>query len=166
MPYPVGQPPVLITFASEGDWANRSAFPLGRYVSVVTTLELPRNRAQLNDIVHAVGHIDRLATHRLYVGAPLAHATSAPPPPTIQNERARQDMLRDEQQRFARVACEESRPQPDWERRYSNGVVLKHQEGKTAPDNPFWVVPTDAAILNGHNDLWRPSSSISFRALQ
>jgi hypothetical protein len=158
--YAKGQPPILITFSSESDWPNRYAFPFGRYLSVVTQLEWPRDADQAPEVVRAVGFVDRFRTHTLSV-----------PPDGRTEERARELSLPAERERqasqsrarggFEAEYCDEDgKPREGWERRHGDGAVLKHLthagEKGYAPDNPFWVVSTDPAILPGHNAIWRP----------
>jgi hypothetical protein len=42
---------------------------------------------------------------------------------------------------------------PGWERRYTAGANLKHLQGGSNPDSPYWIVKADSSIMKGHNDL-------------
>jgi hypothetical protein len=132
--YPAGQPPVLITFASRGEKANRFFFPLGRYVTLLTGREWPSSRSQLNDLAYTIGFVDRFKTHDLSVVP--AGTRAAPEGPTCGDR---------------------GQPLPGWTRHYplpdhGQEAVLAHAQYN--PSNPFWLVSTDAALVPNHSTIW------------
>lgn len=152
--YPVGQPPVLVTFQSENDWPNRYAFPFGRRVS--TLFQRTRSAEQARENRQTIGHIDRFRTHRLVLAEGAAAAPAAPTRAEVspEGQRAREAQRERALDRLDATRSPSSGRLPArWERPYRAGrVVLRHE--RHAPDNPFWVVSTDARILSGHNGTW------------
>ncbi|MDB5851012.1 MAG: esterase/lipase/thioesterase family lipase, partial [Rhodoferax sp.] len=78
IPWPEGQHPLLVSITSEGDWATKIAFPLGRTVNSLFQKEtwidqdeaenLPEwssERVEKQGNTHTVGHLPRYRTHTL-----------------------------------------------------------------------------------------------------
>lgn len=78
IPWPDGQHPLLMSITSEGDWATKIAFPLGRVVNSVFQKEswidqdeaenIPEwsaERVEKQANTHTVGHLARYRTHVL-----------------------------------------------------------------------------------------------------
>jgi hypothetical protein len=134
--YPAGQPPVLVTFASRGDWANRRLFPLGRYVTLLTGREWPSSKDQLNDLAYTIGFVERFKTHDLSVVMASTPAASD-----------------------GQECGDRGQPLPGWTRHYllpdrKREAVLAHK--KYNPSNPFWLVSTDAGLVPNHSAIWGP----------
>jgi hypothetical protein len=125
-----------------------------------------RWKAEREANLNTVGHADRYQTHRLTLapGAPPAVQETAAEGPCrcpypverwVGNEPP--SAARDRRQAFDRQWRDaDGRSRDGWERRYGSGVVLKHLEGHSDPDNPFWVVSTDTPIIDGHGDFYTP----------
>jgi hypothetical protein len=135
------QAPALVTVTSSSDSATGVAFPLGR--SMNTALERFRDDEKA-DALNTPGHLQKFQTHTL--SAPPG-AKDQPMSAFIGDPRAETEAFDSFNQRW--------RPdgllQPNWERIYADGAVLKHTAYD--PNNPFWVVTADPTVIDGHNDI-------------
>lgn len=172
--YAGGQPPVLVTFQSENDWATGRAFPLGRRFG--TLFERTRDERQADENRRTIGHIERFWTHRLSLAkgaAPTprrarAKPSAEPPPPRALSPRRQQARAVESQRALDGLDVQRNpdskRLHRNWSLRFrENEVTLRHEH--YAPNNPFWVVSTDSRILNGHNDIWNDDFLLTLNEL-
>ena len=167
--YPPGQNPVFVAVTSKTDAATGKAFPIGRWANSMlekyssSSTHLAADEKQAN--TRTIGHDERYHTHSLTLskaylppplgkpdnaacGCPYANGIRAISDPTYEEERTNL-------QRFNDTWLDaEFRRKPHWSREYLGGALLTHDEGD--PDNAFWVVSADGAIIDGHNDFYTP----------
>ena len=133
------QPPVMISITGTNDNATGMAFPIGAWLGSIW--EHGRTKRQKQAVMHTMGHLPWMRTHRATF-SPAAATTSAAAPSTTQ--------LRAE--RVSHDASYRNREQ-GWERHFAGGAVLTHLA--LDPNNPFWVVEASPEIINGHNGIYQ-----------
>jgi hypothetical protein len=165
---------VFVAVTSVDDAATRLAFPLGRTLSSLLESYSGGRTDKENTYGYTaeeekqadrrtIGHTDRYRTHSLLpdpaskrlvlpkqtesCGCPYAESIAK-----IGIDLMAERQLRDEQ--FCDWLHRYGRRPNQWERRYSDGVVLKHEHGH--PDSPYWIVKTQAPIINDHNEFYTP----------
>jgi hypothetical protein len=173
--YMTRQTPVFVAVTSKDDDATRIAFPLGRTFGSVlesysgseadsaSTYSYSKAEEKEADR-NTIGHVDRYQTHSLL---PDPQSKRAVPPKQTQTcscpyaenirkigevELKAEQAMRNEQ--FCGWLQQYGRRPNQWERRYSDGVVLKHEHGH--PDSPYWIVKTQAPIISDHNEFYTP----------
>jgi pimeloyl-ACP methyl ester carboxylesterase len=147
-PYPKNQRPCFLAVTAINDDATKYWFPRGRWFS--TRLESVRRNAhdtkvilppdaQEKSILHTMGHLPWLTTHRL----------SCP----VKDESAHDwDNERQAFDEFNREFRPGGYLRENWKRTYSSGVILEHVRGN--PNNPFWTIEAAPEVVNGHNGIF------------
>jgi len=174
--YPPGQAPVQIIFSSRTDDANKILFPLGRRFNAFFQRHINSEEYEAN--INAVGHIQKYRTHILSLDKEEKDAAALPLTQEqkegksgggCQCEHLDQtilktisiEQLKEEGLEFTKFS-ERSRDKGTkclvngWSRKFSDGIVLKHEEKQHA-ENPFWVVSVDPSIINGHSGFYTPA---------
>jgi hypothetical protein len=134
------QPPALISVTAENDWATGFAFPLGARLG--SLWEHARTKPQKEAVVHTIGHIAWMCTHRLTAAADANAGVSAEPS---------MEQLAAERQWSDQDYLER---REGWKRHFADGAVLTHVAKD--PSNPFWVVEASRDVVDGHNGIFRP----------
>ena len=159
------QSPIFVEVTSTADEATGIAFPLGRAPDVVTesfTSSVEQQKAQL-----AFGHYKPFITHDLRNlpsntapewanASPLAAAGVSPK--QASDASARLELVQCEaKQKFEARWLRDGYLLPGWTRQFSSGAELKQIE-RTGydPNDPFWIVSTDASMIKSHSDINEP----------
>jgi len=167
--YPENQRPCFLAVTSTNDYATKYWFPIGRWFS--TRLESVRRNAlawsddteiipppadaQERSILHTVGHLPWLTTHRLSGPKTDDSAHQAyevyeglgPYKPDWDKER---QAFNEFNQKFR----PDGHLQKNWKRTYSSGAMLEHVNGN--PDNPFWTIEAAPEVVDGHSGIFNP----------
>jgi pimeloyl-ACP methyl ester carboxylesterase len=159
--YPKNQRPCFLAVTSTNDDATKYWFPRGRWFS--TRLEsvrrntlawdddmIPPPDAQARSILHTVGHLPWLTTHRLSCSKAdesthQAYKGMGPDKPDWDKERQAFD-------EFNQTFRPEGHLQKNWKRTYSSGAILEHVRGN--PDNPFWTIQAAPEVVDGHDGIF------------
>jgi hypothetical protein len=102
--------------------------------------------------INTVGHVGRMATHRL-----------STPLPVDQQKRTRLDQERLNAECVSFSAFDAAqRPTgylgEGWTRTYADQTVLQHLPTSMLNANaPFWVVTADKSVMDGHSDFEKPA---------
>jgi dienelactone hydrolase len=154
------QEPVLVEVTSTADEATGIAFPLGRSLDTVTDNfvdQAERERARA-----AFGHYEPFVTHDV---ANAPQSASAQPAalsqasgPAAQAEAA--SLVQAECEAKAQFDAAWRRDGyllPGWTRQFLGGARLSNRKGTGFdPNDPFWIVQTDASMIAGHSDIAEP----------
>ena len=173
--YPTRQTPVFVAVTSVDDDATRIAFPLGRtfgsllesYSGSKTPSQSPYSYTEADEKQadrRTIGHVDRYRTHSL-VPDPNSKRAAVPKEvqpcscPYAENiKKIGEVELKTERAERNKQFCEwlhlYGRRPNQWVRQYSDGVVLKHEQGY--PDSPYWIVRTQTPIISDHNEFYTP----------
>jgi hypothetical protein len=129
------QQPVLVTFASENDWAVRYWFPFGRFFS--SGLQLTRaSYDQFGPILKSVGYVDRFQTHSLKLeqadSDEFSDSRELPWGNPVEmtkymNEREEYEQNEIRNFRSKNMDGESCKLIPGWRRKYTQGAVLTHR---------------------------------------
>jgi pimeloyl-ACP methyl ester carboxylesterase len=166
--YPKNQRPCFLAVTSTNDDATKYWFPMGRRFS--TRLEsvrqnafawerrnalewdeiIPPADAQEQSILHTVGHLPWLTTHRLSCpnrdeSTHQAYEGMGPAKPDWDKER--QAFIE-----FNQKFRPNGHLQKNWKRTYSSGAILEHLYGN--PDIPFWTIEAAPEVVDGHNGIF------------
>lgn len=136
--------PALAVFTSQGDWATKVAFPIGRILS--TRHESYRSKLQKSGDRTAVGHFDHILTHRLKAKPP------GNPPRTTDSIRKDPSASKVQEARQEVKSQKESGMLGTVE--YSQ-TILEPVDPKSEV-TPVLVVSVENSIINGHNDIAKP----------
>lgn len=160
-----GQKPVFVEVTSTADQATGFAFPLGR--SLATVSQSFSDGEQGREAKIAFGHYEPFLTHDLtsVPGLATAQAQAASPlrlkaSSGAEASAAVASLVQSEclaQAQFEAQWRRDGYLLPGWTRRYSAGAVLSHRKDSAYdPNDPFWIVRTDASLIAGHSDISEP----------
>ena len=163
--YARAQKPVFVEVTSTADDATGIAFPLGRSLNTVTENFTDAEEKRMASLT--LGHYEPFLTHDLtaaptmvtkqQAAAELAWLEQAKP---TEVSKAAHDLVRDECQAHAAFEAQYQRDGylvPGWTRHYSSGAILTQRAGsKFDPNDPFWIVSADKALIAGHSDIDEP----------
>ena len=165
--YAPGQLPHLIIVTSEEDWATRTAFPAGRYLSTVFKKYADSVSPGMNTT--AIGHYIPYVTHQLTVNGQCGVGTSISSADKLGNvidapsycfgdKRALQ-FDDDTKQMGKPVLLTRCDAAGDCAEAADGHYILRGavSEGKTPLKMPIMNIRTTGSIMNGHNDIWNPT---------
>jgi hypothetical protein len=163
--FATNQSPIFVEVTSTADEATGIAFPLGRAPDIVTesfTSNDERQKAQL-----AFGHYRPFQTHELISvpsntspewarASPLAAAGVSPKQVSTATASLEQVQCEAKKQFEARWQ-RNGYLLPGWTRQFSSGAQLTHLVDRGYdPNDPFWIVRTDASMIKSHSDINEP----------
>lgn len=147
-------PPLLVTAASEGDWATKSLFPIGRWVSTLFETYPSGTEQMMADKVTYANH-DRFVTHRLHEQGATLNTSAVPYPRHAECANWEQAPIGKRIESEWKNACEfvhAHRASTPAAREFCSGVVLE----RIAPWRaPVMNVTVSKALMGGHSDLYR-----------
>ena len=154
--YARDQKPVFVEVTSTADDATGIAFPIGRALN--TAFESFTSAEERRQARITIGHDPAYWTHD------LTKRPDAPPPAMAAIMASKPDahaLVQAECQAHAAFEREWRRDgylQPGWTRTYSSGAVLTHRKGGDFdPNDPYWIVKTDASLIADHSDITEPA---------
>jgi hypothetical protein len=159
------QNPVFVEVTSTADDATGIAFPLGRSLDTVSesfTSSEERREAQV-----AFGHYEPFLTHDLinvpgaaapqWVAALPARLAQVSPAEASVAGAALEQVECEARAKFEAEWRRDGYLLPGWTRQFSAGARLKHlAESGYDPNDPFWIVSTNASMIAGHSDINEP----------
>jgi hypothetical protein len=168
------QKPILAIFASLNDYPVRYFFPVGRWAGTglqrLASDAADQERAavgarrtdETTKLLYRVGYIDEFETHSLDLGVPPDSQFAGIAAASLTPEFLRQREIYEAKQLAAFNATwnRDGFLQQGWSRRYTDGAILTHKA--KFPNNPFYVVKVDAALIDGHNGIWRNQQWLDF----
>jgi hypothetical protein len=150
---------------STADEATGIAFPLGRAPDIVTESFISNDERQKARL--AFGHYPPFQTHDLInvpsntapewaKASPLAAAGVSPKQASTATGRLEQVEC-EAKQKFETQWQRNGYLLPGWTRQFSSGARLTHLVGSGYdPNDPFWIVRTDASMIKNHSDINEP----------
>jgi pimeloyl-ACP methyl ester carboxylesterase len=155
-PYPEHQRPCFLSVTSRTDDATKIWFPRGRWFGARlesvrrNALEWGPPDAQGKSILHTMGHLEWLRTHRLT--CPNTDASAHQAYKGMRLDKADWEKERQAFDEFNQVFRPNGRLRKEWKRTYSSGAILEHVAGE--PDNPFWTIEAAPEVIYDHNEIF------------
>jgi hypothetical protein len=141
--YDEGHFPSLAIITSQGDWATKKTFKIGRWFS--TFLETYRDDVQQEENITAVGHFQPYITHEL-----------------IPRAKAKYQGIDVWDEKFS---WEETASQDGYAINFKDAQLVHKDDAqhRSAPQNPIMVISVDKQIISDHNDIFN-ETLLSFLA--
>lgn len=165
-------PPVLVMITSEADWANRYAFPAGRFFNTIFEHPYTTHDEEIA-MKHTPGFVERYLTHDLKKSTDPCQKSNGKAVP--ESAAAGHASAADEQQALREIhdiEIDNSRKFFDasslpngslrsgWARTFCGGVTLSVRQGEGGatvnPNAIVWNVRTDRNLIRDHNDITGP----------
>lgn len=145
-PFARDQRPVFISVTARNDTATGFWFPLG--MRWAARGESTRTKKEREALVHTMGHIPWLITHRLTAPTVTTRARHQQQVGALANvPHSRFAAVDQSLTAFAQNPAGVGKSQ-----RFPGGAVLTQVAGE--PHNPFWVVEASREVVDGHNGIW------------